>query len=170
MFGAFAARSPLRGQSTRLVASTAPRIGVAVGFDRTAASHGARRCVRLSNAELSADVFGFQVVVGELTSEVNPARVFLVFFRARFHGRFSQFNVVEQTGQGTAILLQSGFIDFCFVSDASLPTLPNDPLPFVSQRAHGRVMTAPLGSLLSVVRRRPATVCRIDCWAYSWKL
>ena len=32
-FGAFAARSLLRGQSTRLVASTAPRIGVAVGFD-----------------------------------------------------------------------------------------------------------------------------------------
>ena len=32
-FGAFAARSLLRGQSTRLVASTALRIGVAVGFD-----------------------------------------------------------------------------------------------------------------------------------------
>jgi len=32
-FGAFAVRSLLRGKSTRLVASTAPRIGVAVGFD-----------------------------------------------------------------------------------------------------------------------------------------
>ena len=32
-FGAFAVRSLLRGQSTQLVASTAPRIGVAVGFD-----------------------------------------------------------------------------------------------------------------------------------------
>jgi hypothetical protein len=32
-FGAFAARSLLRGQSTRLVASSAIRIGVAVGFD-----------------------------------------------------------------------------------------------------------------------------------------
>ena len=32
-FGAFAARSLLLGQSTRLVASSAPRIGVAVGFD-----------------------------------------------------------------------------------------------------------------------------------------
>lgn len=32
-FGAFAARSLLRDQSTRLVGSTAPRIGVAIGFD-----------------------------------------------------------------------------------------------------------------------------------------
>jgi len=32
-FGAFAVRSLLRGKTTRLVASTAPRIGVAVGFD-----------------------------------------------------------------------------------------------------------------------------------------
>ena len=32
-FGAFTVRSLLQGQSTRLVASTAPRIGVAVGFD-----------------------------------------------------------------------------------------------------------------------------------------
>ena len=32
-FGAFAVRSLLRGQSTRLVGSSAPRIGVAVGFD-----------------------------------------------------------------------------------------------------------------------------------------
>lgn len=32
-FGAFAARSLLRGQSARLVASSAKRIGVAVGFD-----------------------------------------------------------------------------------------------------------------------------------------
>ncbi|MGZ5530004.1 MAG: hypothetical protein ACXWJB_15115, partial [Limisphaerales bacterium] len=32
-FGAFAVRSLLRGKSTRLVASSAPRIGVAVGFD-----------------------------------------------------------------------------------------------------------------------------------------
>jgi hypothetical protein len=32
-FGAFAVRSLLRGQSRRLVASTAPRIGVAVGFN-----------------------------------------------------------------------------------------------------------------------------------------
>ena len=32
-FGAFAVRSLLRGKTARLVASTAPRIGVAVGFD-----------------------------------------------------------------------------------------------------------------------------------------
>jgi hypothetical protein len=32
-FGAFAVRSLLRGKTTRLVASIAPRIGVAVGFD-----------------------------------------------------------------------------------------------------------------------------------------
>ncbi len=32
-FGAFAVRSLLRGHTTRLVASPAPRIGVAVGFD-----------------------------------------------------------------------------------------------------------------------------------------
>ncbi len=32
-FGAFAVRSLLKGQSARLVASTAPRIGVVVGFD-----------------------------------------------------------------------------------------------------------------------------------------
>ncbi len=32
-FGAFATRSLLRSQSTQLVASTAPRIGVVVGFD-----------------------------------------------------------------------------------------------------------------------------------------
>ena len=32
-FGAFAVRSLLRGQSTRLVASSAPRIGVVIGFD-----------------------------------------------------------------------------------------------------------------------------------------
>lgn len=32
-FAAFAVRTLLRGQTTRLVASTAPRIGVAVGFD-----------------------------------------------------------------------------------------------------------------------------------------
>jgi len=32
-FAAFAVRSLLRGQTTELVASTAPRIGVAVGFD-----------------------------------------------------------------------------------------------------------------------------------------
>ena len=32
-FGTFAVRSILRGQSTRLVASSAQRIGVAVGFD-----------------------------------------------------------------------------------------------------------------------------------------
>src|SRR5947207_5691831 len=80
------------------------------------------------------------------------------FFRTAFDGGFSQFNLIEQADERTFVFLHSRLVDRLLVNGASLPALPDDPLPFVGQRPHRCVVAATFVALLPIVGRCPAAV------------
>ena len=50
-----------------------------------------------------------------------------------FHGRFSGFDLVEQSNQRTTVFSQGGFIALLLIGGSGLPAFPDDALPFVGR-------------------------------------